>query len=170
MYGTLIAATTVGAGGAASITFSAIPQTYTDLYVVFCLHANTAGTADQVFITYNGSASSFSYRYLTANGSSVSSSNGSGDVKINAMQMATANGNFTQMYGNAMMVIPNYTGSAHKVTTIDGIVELNTSLGGYLTIETAAWTTSTAITSITFTNSNAVNWTQYSTAYLYGLK
>jgi hypothetical protein len=38
----LIATTTVGSGGAASIDFTGIPQTYTDLFLVSSLRSNAA--------------------------------------------------------------------------------------------------------------------------------
>ena len=53
---TLIASNTVGSGGAASISFSSIPSTYTDLLVKISTRDNT-GSFNDMLLTFNGSGS-----------------------------------------------------------------------------------------------------------------
>lgn len=56
----------------ASVTFSSIPSTYTDLYVVCSVLAGTGGTA--VYVQYNSdTATNYSHIILYANGSSAAS-------------------------------------------------------------------------------------------------
>jgi hypothetical protein len=69
-----IATVTVGSGGAADITFSSIPATYTDLVVKTSLR--NADPTDQrwnVKITFNGNGSNYSERLLFGAGSSAGS-------------------------------------------------------------------------------------------------
>ena len=50
----LIATTTVGSSGAASIVFSGIPQTYTDLKIVTSMRSNYSGIQDDCVLEFNG--------------------------------------------------------------------------------------------------------------------
>ena len=71
-----IASVEVGSGGAANIDFTSIPQTYTDLKLVYAIRTSYAGIVEQLNFSFNASTSDFSGRYIFANG--VSSSFGFG--------------------------------------------------------------------------------------------
>ena len=61
----LISKQTVGSAGAASVTFSSIPQTFTDLRIVVSgRSARTGNVGNAMLVSFNGSASNFSYRIL----------------------------------------------------------------------------------------------------------
>jgi len=70
---TAIATTTVGSGGAASITFSSIPGTYTDLVVKASVRSNQGNIANSLTIQFNGSSANFTSRFIEGSGSTVSS-------------------------------------------------------------------------------------------------
>ena len=73
-----IATTTVGSGGAADITFSSIPATYTDLLLLTSIRTNRTGTEeDSVNLEFNGVGTAYTRRNLRGNGASASSLSGS---------------------------------------------------------------------------------------------
>ena len=103
----LIAKQTVGADGAASVTFSSIPQTFTDLKVVVSGRASTTTTG--IDITFNGSTTGYSNRRLYGTGSGVASDSAATTYISNIMindSSYTAN-----TFGNGEVYIPNYTSS-----------------------------------------------------------
>lgn len=66
-----ISSTVVGAGGAANVTFSSIPQTYKHLQVRFNLRVASSNTQDEMYLTLNGVGSSNANHNLWATGSNV---------------------------------------------------------------------------------------------------
>jgi hypothetical protein len=70
---TKLASTTVGVGGVSSITFSNIPQNYTDLVVVASVRSSTTGSAgtgyqERLNIYFNGPTVNYSDRWIQAEG------------------------------------------------------------------------------------------------------
>ena len=164
----LIASQVVGSGGAASVTFSSIPQTYTDLLVKCSTRiAGTGGNAvANLTIQFNGSQSNFSGKGLGGNGSASYSSNYSASNMI-LTDTTTAT---SLTFSNNDFYIPNYTSSNYKSFSIDSVIE-NNATASWAELDAGLWSNTAAITSITFldyTLSN--NLAQYSTFYLYGIK
>jgi hypothetical protein len=104
-----IATQTLGSANA-NITFSSIPQTYTDLIVVF--NGSSTGTAQYFMQVGNGSidtGSNYSTTGMTGNGSSAVSLGYTNDsVGIRADLYATAGGNIKQ----TIFQIQNYSSTA----------------------------------------------------------
>ena len=160
-----IASVTVGSGGASSIDFTSIPSTYTDLQLVFTAR-NTSNSNTFTQMTFNGNASSYSYRGLYGNGSSASSFNNSTTfIYVGDMDLSTYTAN---TFSSESVYIPNYVGSNYKSVSIDSVNENNaTAAAAYLTA--ALWSNTAAINRITLTPGGG-NYAQYSTATLYGIK
>lgn len=158
-----IASNTVGAGGVASVTFSSIASTYTDLILKFSAR-NTADSS-QGLITLNGSATSFTGRRLYGSGSTVSADAGN-TTNFNPSSV-TASSYTANTFGNGEIYIPNYAGSNNKIVGIDAVTENNatTAYGG---VFAGLWSNTSAVTSITIT-ANTGNIAQYSTFTLYGV-
>jgi hypothetical protein len=157
----LIQTTTVGVSGAASIDFTSIPQTYTDLKIVSSLRGTGAGS--QILLTFNSSTASFSSRYLFGDGSTTSS----GTLARYAGPFPSST--FTaSVFSNSELYIPNYTGSSNKSYSADSVTE-NNAVGSYLSFVAGLWSVTSAITSITLSTDSA-NFAQYSSASLYGIK
>jgi hypothetical protein len=156
-----IATVTVGSGGAATMAFSSIPSTYTDLVIKYSTRdADTGGSA--VYVTFNGLSTNRTMRTLVGTGSVANSSNwtviyGRGDSGDR-----TAN-----TFSNGEIYIPNYAGSNNKSVSIDSVEE-NNATGAYAALAAGLWASTDAITSITLTPSVA-NFVQYTTATLYGI-
>jgi hypothetical protein len=161
---TKIASVTVGAGGSSSISFSSIPSTYTDLCLKVSLRSDASRINDDLLVSFNGSTSSRSWKFLEGNGSSASSASGT-DGRFSTFDGATATAN---TFGNAELYIPNYASSNYKSVSIDTVTE-NNATSAYTEIEAALWSNTAAITSITMTLGFGTVFVQYSTATLYGI-
>lgn len=163
---TLIASSTVGSGGASSIEFTSIPNTYTDLLLVSNCRGTQAGLANDGKVTVNNSTTGYSSRNLEANSvdATYSQTGGSTGVKIiDVGGNATAN-----TFSSIQIYIPNYTSSNHKCFSIDNVTE-NNGNNGWKQLGTALWSNTSAITSIKLTPDSGT-YVQYSTAQLYGIK
>lgn len=154
-----IANVAVGAGGAASITFSSIPSTYTDLKIMYSTRAASSGT-DWVVISL-GTGGTYTQRYLIGTGSVAG--NGTGQFALNQNSTYTAN-----TFSNGEIYIPNYLSSTAKSVSADSVTENNSSTANSA-IGALIWSGTAAISNITLTTDNATNFAQYSTATLYGI-
>ena len=144
-----------------SITFSSIPGTYTDLRVL-CSTRNTS-TSNGLYISFNGVNTNLSNIRLYSNASTVATYNGSDIIVYTGRSTYTTN-----VFDNTEIYIPNYAGSNYKSISIDNISE-NADTNNEVALTAGLWSSTSAITSITFTpsgNSFATN----SSFYLYGIK
>jgi hypothetical protein len=157
----LVSTVTVGAGGAASIEFTGIAGTATDLLLVCSLMNTTTSFGDVNFTFNNDTGANYASRILRGNGASVSSYTDSG---IAASALGGTNAS-TNVPSNFSVYIPNYASSTAKSVSIDGVAEANQTTA-YQVINAARWTGTAAINRITFSPSSA-NFAQYSTASLY---
>jgi len=152
----LISAVTVGSGGAATIDFTSIPSTFTDL----CIKISALGNQTEgMYLQFNSSSADFTGRYLIGDGSTVTSgvlARYAGSIK----NLATTPNN-TEIY------IPNYAGSTNKSFSVDNVQEDNVTLA-YQNLIAGLWSNTAAITGIKI--EAATSFRQYSTAYLYGVK
>ena len=154
------------AGSVSNIEFTSIPSTYTDLVLKFSLRCST-NTATDIFFTYNGTTSGYSYRLLQGNGASASSRNGSGsEIKDDSALNPSTYTASTFSSGEAY--IPNYAGSTNKSSSHDSTLETNATTS-YMTLTAGLLSNTAAITSLKIVP-GAGNFVQYSTAYLYGIK
>lgn len=160
---TLISTVVVGAGGAANITFSAIPQTYTDLVVLLSAR-HTAG--DYVAMSINGLTTNRTVRMLYAyNSTTVTSETRTDDIVDYGM---VPNTNTANTFGNTSIYFPNYSSSINKSFSVDGVRENNSTSGVVEGIGAGLWASTAAITSLSF-YSTAGTIMQYSSASLYGI-
>jgi hypothetical protein len=166
---TLIEKITVGAAGASSITFTSIPQTYTDLKVVISVRDATNNNG-VVKITFNGSATGYTARELVGSGAAASSdTNYTGSGTYYGTEGSSAPSNATaSTFSNCEFYIPNYTSSNNKSISADSLYE-NNGTTAYQSLSAGLWSNSAAITSITVTQFSGNNFAQYSTFYLYGI-
>ena len=160
---------TVGSGGAASITFNSIPQTFTDLKLV--ISARLDGTSGDFGIRFNAdSTNSYSWTYLTGNGSSAYSGRlGSGS--LTEYPAGTLNGTDTTSltFSPNDIYIANYAGSNYKSIICDAVRE-NNGTTGITWMDAGLWSKTNAITSMTIrAYAGNGNFVQYSTFSLYGV-
>jgi hypothetical protein len=162
----------VGSGGAASIAFTAIPATFTDLYLVCSLRSSlTSGYAG---LSINGSTANFSSRLLAGTGSgALSFSYTSATVTYPIFNYIDDTNDTANTFHSACFLIPNYTSSNAKSISIDSVFE-NNGTTAYQQIAAGLWNDTDAITSLTLVSANSGldasgNFVQYSSATLYGI-
>lgn len=151
-----IATVTVGSGGAASVTFSSIPATYTHLQVrAFMVGGN------YTTIRFNGDTTGSNYRnhYLVGNGTA-------------AIGGGNANTAFTPMSSSAngyvdIIDILDYA-NTNKYKTVRALEGFDNNGSGEVYLSSNLWESTAAISSIVFTPNSSMS--QYSSFALYGIK
>jgi hypothetical protein len=169
----LIASQVVGSGGAASVTFSSIPGTYTDLLIKASARSTDSGGSSMYLRFNSDSGSYYSDKILLGNGSSASSSSSSSIAQGGYAEVTTNNWT-ANTFSNSEFYIPSYTSTNNKSFSVDSVAENNaTTAIMNLSASLYAPPTNIAITSIAILaiyGSTPYNFTQYSTFYLYGIK
>jgi hypothetical protein len=158
---TPIASITLGAT-VTSVTFSSIPQTYTDLVLV--VQAKTTSAGD-VRVRLNGdTGSNYSFTYLTGNGSSAASGRGSGTSGL-----CDFNGQTSSTLGatNQIVNFMNYSNTTTNKTFLSRSNAASTGIDATVNL----WRNTAAVTSITLgANSGFTNtYESGSTFNLYGI-
>ena len=165
---TLIASVTLNTT-TASISFTSIPATFTDLCVLLSVRSNRAGaTNDSLALEVNGSTSNRSGRVLYGNSNVAASTTTTSEVNYAGLVASTATAN---TFSNISVYCSNYTSSNYKSFSSDGVSENNSSAAdsAFAGINAWLWSDSAAITSLTFKSATGNSFVQYSTAYLYGI-
>jgi hypothetical protein len=155
---------------AASITFSSIPATYTDLVVRWSSRADNASAANTNWVELNSdTAGNYSYRYLQGGGSAgVSSAGGSAEAALYGGRQDAANAT-ANTFGSAEMYIPSYTANQKKPVSFDSRQEDNSTEAFAMAMATL-WQGTAAITSIKIRpNAGGQNFVSGSSFYLYGI-
>lgn len=160
-----IASVTVGVLGAASMDFTSIPATYTDLLVKISARTTNAGINDNVSIRPNGNTTNRTAKRLYGQGISALSDSLT-DIVAGNIAGATAT---TSTFGSAEFYLPNYAGSTNKSFSTDGVNESNVATGVAMSIVAGLWSSTAAITSLNLYTESGSNFVQYSTATLYGI-
>ncbi len=175
-----IATTTVGAGGASSVTFSSIPSTFTHLQV------RALGRTDRptynvgsYSVTFNGdTGSNYSRHYMrgipASPGASVDAGGGASQTFIDLGQFAGSTAS-SGIFGMGITDILDYANTnKNKTVRHIGAVDTNgaaSGVAGFVQVSSGAWLNTSAITSLTFTPiEGASNFTQYTSFALYGIK
>ena len=152
-------ATQTLASATATVTFSSIPQTYTDLVIIISAQNATGG--DALGTRFNSdTATNYSNTRIIGNGSTASSTRDSNQTAINS--------GYTRNTSDSpnLISVNNYSNSTTYKTLL--------SRGGNAEAETKAsvglWRSTAAITSISFINLSGYNFTSGATFTLYGVK
>jgi hypothetical protein len=139
-----------------SVTFSGIPQTYTDLVLVSDMSGSTTFNA---LLTYNSdSSSNYSETDILGDGTSATSSRLTNQTYIRVGYIDSGR---TMHRINVM----NYTNSTTNKTTL---LRWDTASAGYVDARVGLWRSTSAITSLTLTTSTG-NFASGSTFNLYGV-
>lgn len=152
---------------AASITFSSIPSTYTDLIIKASARSTTASVWANITTTINGNGTSATYTFTYMNGQqNTFTTSGRGNQTVND----TLSGNSTtaNTFSSIEYYIPSYTVSQSKAFQVIGNINNNDGTNYAQNSSAYLYSNSTAISSITLaaTGSFAAG----SSFYLYGIK
>jgi hypothetical protein len=146
---------------ASAITFTSIPQTYTDLYVLVSVRS-TAGSDDGLFFKFNNTTANTSWRNLLGYGTGTAAQTGSGWLAGGGVLTGTAS-----TFTNVGIYIANYASSNAKTAITDSVSPTESSTG-YQFLVSNLWNDTTAINRIDFYLQTA-SLTQYSSVTLYGI-
>jgi hypothetical protein len=146
-----------------TITFSSIPQTFTDVMVVTSLR-DTGGTNGwtNAYIRPNGLSTNLSTRVLYGFGSTVGSFS---DTFI--YHETVGGGSTANTFSNSSIYIPNYTAATAKSISVDTSTE-NNQTNSINAIVAGLWNSTAAITSLSLV-AEVGNFAQYSSATLFGI-
>jgi hypothetical protein len=161
-----IATTTVGAGGASSITFSSIPSTFTHLQVRAI--GRSSNIVEDSLWRFNGdTTANYAMHLLVGDGSTAASYNSTSATSMKATPYMTGN---TSIFGIGITDVLDYanTNKYKTIRTLTGMDNNNNSFG-QIQFNSGLWQSTAAITSITITPS-AGTYVQYSQFALYGIK
>jgi hypothetical protein len=164
---TKILSTTLTSNG--NVTFTSIPQTYTDLMVKISA-ADSSGNQTIFMLVNNDSGSNYSEIILKA----YASANTTGSIsspRANIYSYALGDiptvGSLIQ--NNAEIYISNYTSSNYKTMLYDSVQNSNSVITNELNLISGLWSSSSAITSLTFYSGGASLATSTNIT-LYGIK
>lgn len=156
---------------AASVTFSAIPSTYTDLVLRISSRSDFAQVDGFFRIQFNGSAgTAYSDTFIYGTGTTTGSSRAANQARIpdligQVYANATAN-----TFSNCEIYIPSYTAAQNKPIGHFGVPETNAAAFDNGVGATAGlWRSTAAITSINLSPASG-NFVSNSSFYLYGVK
>ena len=156
---------------AASVTFSAIPSTYTDLVVRISARTDRA-SQNNSFIAVkpfnSDTGTNYSYTILTGNGAAASTFNES-NVAYSAMGYVDATTATSNTYASLELYIPSYTASQNKPISTFGAHE-NNATTAYLAATAGLWRNTAAITGVTIDTLGQGSFIATSSFYLYGIK
>lgn len=165
---TLIASNTLSSA-AASVTFSAIPGTYTDLILKVSLRSTQAAVDWSVGnLRFNANSSAiYSQTLVEASGSAASSYTAGGDTS----SFVVFNGTNTtsNTFTSAEYYFPSYTASQNKPFSEFLAAENNSSTINYVRGIARLFRSTAAITSIDFAIAGT-NFAAGSSFFLYGIK
>jgi hypothetical protein len=166
-----IATTTVGAGGASSITFSSIPQTYTHLQIRgFAMFdfASDPGGGGGAIIRFNSDAGSNYTRHQFYGDGVGPSSYGQASTTNALMERFPYRLTNNSIYGAAICDILDYS-NTNKYKTIRNLGGYDLNGSGEINLNSSVWMSTSAITSIVI-GLSANPMKQYSQFALYGIK
>ena len=159
---TPIATTTLGSA-ATTVTFSSIPNTYTDLVIV-CNMLNTSSTVRNVYVQFNGdTGTNYSKTVLYGNGSSAVSARDTNSSAIYSLAITAGN---TTETANSIINIMNYANTTTYKTAIGRYSVTSNSVAATVGL----WRNTAAITSVVLTVDTSLNLAIGSTFTLYGIK
>jgi hypothetical protein len=158
---------------ASNLTFSAIPQTYTDLVLRVSARSNDAGSDQhsRCYVRPNNSAYDPSYTYLYATGTTASSGREAlGSQAGYRFQIPNAAAT-SNTFCNMEFYLPSYTVTQKKPSSLFSVSENNTTTTNYSWINATAGlmaSSTTAITSL-YIYDDFGQFIAGSSFYLYGI-
>ena len=151
---------------AASVTFSSIPATYTDLVVRFSARSDSS---NQINLTVNGTSggTAYSWTRLRGNGSTAASNNSSSDSSFGLPGSSVETSATANTFSSGEVYIPAYTASQNKPMGSFNTQEDNSSTS-FINVNAGLYSSSTAISEVKLAIT-AGNFVSGSSFYLYGI-
>ena len=166
---TLISSNTL-TSSAATVTFSSIPATYTDL--VLRLSARKSAGGDTFKVQFNSDTAT-NYSNITVIGNGVTASSTRVNSQVYVRAYGANESTFTaNSFGSSDVYIPSYLVSQNKPIANFGVTENNSAAAdaSFVNASAGLWRNTAAITSIVITDPGASTFAIGSSFYLYGIK
>jgi hypothetical protein len=166
---TLISSNTLSSS-AASVTFSAIPNTYTDLVLRMSVRSDNGATFENPRVFLNGdTANNYSYINLLSDGTGPTSGAGSNSGNgVFLIREGTGNTATSNTFSNTEIYIPNYLSTTSKQICSFGVSE-NNATQGWIATASHLYRNSTSITLMSVNPQQGTVWLTGSSFYLYGI-
>jgi hypothetical protein len=152
--------TTTLVATSASVTFSSIPQTYTDLVIVINGQASSGGSRNSLLNFNSDTATNYSATLIYGNGTSALSSRGS-NISYAGGCVFSSSVNSTVIYN-----IMNYS----NTTTFKTILGRGNVSNDVVDLRVALWRSTAAITSIAIALDSSITFASGCIFTLYGIK
>ena len=168
-----IATTTVGAGGSSTVTFSSIPATYKHLQIRGIIRCdNTTNANLQWQLNSDNSNTNYNIHILRGTGTTVVSeavTSGSANSFIVSNEAVAKSNDTASVFGVVVIDLLDYS-NTNKYKTTRALGGRDTNGGGAITITSSLWQNTAAVSSISLSVVNSLNFVQYSQFALYGIK
>lgn len=162
-------ATTTLSSSAASITFSSIPATYTDLRIVSFAQTDVFDGVVTFNANFNSdTGSNYSFTRLSGDGSTATSARGANGTSLLNIGFSWSTSTSSSIFAGSIIDIFSYAGSVNKTTLSRLFGDGNGS--GQTRVVVGLWRNSAAINSIVFVPSGPDNFKTGTTFTIYGIK
>lgn len=149
-----------------SVTFTSIPNTYTDLSLKVSARSNKATQVYELIkLNFNGLTTNQSSRWIEAAGSGTPTASTASFL----YSFSSGDGATASTFASSDFYIPNYTSSNYKSFTSDAANE-NSATFALTGLFTGLWSSTSAITQIEVKPQDGSAWLSGSSFYLYGIK
>jgi hypothetical protein len=165
-------ATTTLPSSTSIVTFSSIPSTYKHLQVRWIARSDRASFADYFKVTFNAdTGSNYSWHYVQGNGSTAATNNStsSGLTSFILNRAAPGAGQNSNVFGAGVIDVLDYA-DTNKYKTTRTLGGFDDNSVGEISLQSGNWRSTSAVTSLTLTIGAGVNFVQYSSFALYGIK
>lgn len=166
----VLIASSQSSSNVSNVTFSAIPNTYTDLKLLISARTNRAADEDSVGIAMNDTSGATAWNLLFNSGNSLTSgtSNSLGYGSAFAGRVA-ANSSSALQFSNLEIYFTNYATSQNKTFSTTGGMEM-TSSATYSTLLLSMRTLTSPISQLLIVPGNGTQFIAQSSFHLYGIK
>jgi hypothetical protein len=164
---TLIESQVLGSS-AASVTFSSIPATYTDLVLKWSVRTDYGATRTGFRLAANAITSGYTATYIIQYNSTTVGSGQDSAAYWNA-EYIDGTGATANTFGSGEFYLPSYTASQNKPASMFSVAEGNSAADTGMYVKALLLSNTAAVTSLTLT-ANTGNFVTDSSFYLYGIK
>jgi hypothetical protein len=161
-----IATQTVDSGGASSIQFLSIPNTYTHLQIRGIVR-EASGGFDQAFMQLNSdTGSNYASHYLYGQGASAGAGGTASTISMSVAAISGSNQS-SSVFGATVIDILDYA-NTNKYKTVRSLSGIDNNGSGYAWFASGLWQNTNAVSNITILST--YNFVQYTQFALYGVK
>ncbi len=157
------------ASATSAVSFSSIPQTYTDLKLVISARGNNGGAYANTSMNFNGSTSGYADKLLYGTGSGSANSQNTvftsgafiGDIPAGAV--------YANTFSNQEIYITNYKDTNNYKGYWTTSAHEDNQTAAFLEVDTGTWQNTAAITSMVIACGNGGQFVTNSVFSLYGI-